>query len=358
MMKLRLNNLKIIFTYLYNFFNKRENIFFIICAIFISIIFTKTGHIQDDALITFRTAKNFSIYGQLSYNLGESLPGSTSIFYALICSIFFKLRFLIEDRNIFLLINTFNSVLLSFALIFLSRKLNFKNKVCKFLILFNPYFITLSHRGMETPIIATWLIFLLINMFEDDSSSKIFVFIFSLLLCSFRIDGIIFPFLVISSNYLYLLLHSVERFKKAKIFKKLKYCILGSLIGLIVNIVLNIKFFNSFLPHTALAKRIAYDQDLGFNTLLSNFSKYFIGHKSFLIPIPNNFEFIGIFSPIIIFIIVFFLFRYLLSENKKINSHESNNLNNFLIKLDLGIIGFIYPLVFLGLGKHLYGITG
>ena len=188
-------------------------------------------------------------------------------------------------------------------------------------------------------------------MFEDDSSSKIFVFIFSLLLCSFRIDGIIFPFLVISSNYLYLLLHSVERFKKAKIFKKLKYCILGSLIGLIVNIVLNIKFFNSFLPHTALAKRIAYDQDLGFNTLLSNFSKYFIGHKSFLIPIPNNFEFIGIFSPIIIFIIVFFLFRYLLRENKKINSHESNNLNNFLIKLDLGIIGFIYPLVFLGLGK-------
>ena len=64
MMKLRLNNLKIIFTYLYNFSIKGK-IFFIICAIFISIIFTKTGHIQDDALITLELPKFFNIWSAI-----------------------------------------------------------------------------------------------------------------------------------------------------------------------------------------------------------------------------------------------------------------------------------------------------
>ena len=60
-------------------------------TLFIATLFFFTGDIQEDSLITFRTAKNFALHNEFSYNLGESLPGSTSIIYGFLCGLIYKL---------------------------------------------------------------------------------------------------------------------------------------------------------------------------------------------------------------------------------------------------------------------------
>ena len=77
-------------------------ILIIFSSLLIASIFYFTGDIQEDALITFRTAKNFAIYNKFSYNLDDSLPGSTSIIYGLICGYLFKISGFLSNQFFFL----------------------------------------------------------------------------------------------------------------------------------------------------------------------------------------------------------------------------------------------------------------
>ncbi|MGQ0582116.1 MAG: hypothetical protein ACT4O6_09280 [Reyranella sp.] len=49
----------------------------------VRIPYALTGHLQDDAMIIFRTAFNLADHGQLAFNLGEPTTGVTSTVYAL-----------------------------------------------------------------------------------------------------------------------------------------------------------------------------------------------------------------------------------------------------------------------------------
>lgn len=53
----------------------------------IRIPYALTGHLQDDALIIFRTAFNLADHGQLAFNLGEPTTGVTSTVYALMLAV-------------------------------------------------------------------------------------------------------------------------------------------------------------------------------------------------------------------------------------------------------------------------------
>lgn len=53
----------------------------------VRIPFALTGHLQDDALIIFRTAFNLADHGQLAFNLGEPTTGVTSMVYALMLAL-------------------------------------------------------------------------------------------------------------------------------------------------------------------------------------------------------------------------------------------------------------------------------
>ena len=98
-------------------------------TLFIATLFFLTGDIQEDSLITFRTARNFALHNEFSYNLGESLPGSTSIVYGFLCGLIYKLVGFWGEEVFFYTVTLVNSLFLLSALIKFSNQFKFFNKI-------------------------------------------------------------------------------------------------------------------------------------------------------------------------------------------------------------------------------------
>ena len=60
-------------------FKKNKTLFLFL--IFVKVIFFLNSYFVDDAFIIFRTAHNFGIFAEYSYNIGEKFSGVTSWLY-------------------------------------------------------------------------------------------------------------------------------------------------------------------------------------------------------------------------------------------------------------------------------------
>jgi len=115
--------------------------------------FCLTGHLQEDALITFRTAFNLADHGSYSFNLGEGYPGATSIAYAHFVA---AVRLLAGDSTV-ALIPVLGSVIVILSSWILVRTLGPSSMKTSFvawvILVLSPATISACTLGMETPLL-------------------------------------------------------------------------------------------------------------------------------------------------------------------------------------------------------------
>ena len=325
-------------------------------SLFIASIFYLTGDIQEDALITFRTAKNFAIYNKFSYNLDDSLPGSTSIIYGLICGYIFKISGFVSNQFFFLSVTLFNSFSLIIALLGFIFVFKFFKNISMLSIAFLPSFITLMHKGMETGILAASML-LAIASIQYSINTKNYKFsyynLIFIVLSAIRIDSIAISLLIIFPLFINNIFTKDEYNSIYKNFSKaLKYAsypLIFSIIGFSLNIYLNFKFFGTTIPHTALAKRLVYENNFTLTNFLSQFkSLYFFGanENSFLLPAPTKYlmPIYPFILPITLFIIILG-FRLRKKAIYKFSNFKNLQLNLYTFQAFVSI-GLFYPIIF------------
>lgn len=119
--------------------------------VLVRVPFLLTQHVQEDAYITFRTARHLADHGDYSFNLGESVPGVTSHLYTALVAL---LRLLMGERFIWgaLVLGTVLTVLAAyvFTLVFVAPK----RRLWTFALLgASPPALSASYLGMETPLL-------------------------------------------------------------------------------------------------------------------------------------------------------------------------------------------------------------
>ena len=236
--------------------SKKRNITVILILLLILVIIFMFHYILhyynvikfDDAYITFRYAKNLSNFGQLSYNLGEKVFGTTTPLWAILLGLSNKLSLNIEHFSVY-----FSIILLFFTLFIIIIKFQNSNKKFFFLFflifLLNPNVLKILFSGME----IYFCIFLISFAFFFIKKNEIKI-IFSLLILNARIDmGILY----IISIFLYL--YFIEYFwGKIINLKYLIRCCILLLAVIVLYFGINIIIFNQLIPNTIIAKSVIY----------------------------------------------------------------------------------------------------
>ena len=333
-------------------------------TLFIATLFFFTGDIQEDSLITFRTARNFALHNEFTYNLGESLPGSTSIIYGFLCGLIYKLVGFLGEKVFFYTVTIVNSLFLLSALIKFSNQFKFFNKISIYFVISTPAFITLMHKGMETALLTACLIYCIASLQEDifkDKSEIKFKYLIFFILCAIRIDSFVIAFLIIFPYFIFNFLSNLNNkkilFKFLKSTDKIKIPFIFSLFGFSFNVFLNKLFFSSYIPHTAIAKKIAYESNPSFGNFISQIKLlYFSGadENSFLMPVATKYlqflyPFILPIFCLTVFLVIKFRKQYIYKNNylhqKEFNYHSFYTLLN---------LALVYPLFFCLSGMRIF----
>ena len=113
---------------------------------------------------------------------------------------------------------------------------------------------------------------------------------------SLRIDSLVIAFLIIFPYFIIHLISDIDTKKKFSNLNKsihaIKLPLIFTFLGFSCNIFFNKIFFGTYIPHTAIAKKIAYDIKPDFNYFLTQIkSLYFSGalQNSFLLPVPTKY---------------------------------------------------------------------
>ena len=333
-------------------------------TLFIATLFFFTGDIQEDSLITFRTAKNFALHNEFSYNLGESLPGSTSIIYGFLCGLIYKLVGFLGEKVFFYTVTIVNSLFLLSALIKFSNQFKFFNKISIYFVISTPAFITLMHKGMETALLTACLIYCIASLQEDifkDKSEIKFKYLIFFILCAIRIDSFVIAFLIIFPYFIFNFLSNLNNkkilFKFLKSTDQIKIPFIFSLFGFSFNVFLNKLFFSSYIPHTAIAKKIAYESNPSFGNFISQIKLlYFSGadENSFLMPVAT--KYLQFLYPFIL--PIFCLTVFLVIKFRKQYIYKNNYLHqkefNYYSFYTLLTLALVYPLFFCLSGMRIF----
>lgn len=333
-------------------------------TLFIATLFFFTGDIQEDSLITFRTAKNFALHNEFSYNLGESLPGSTSIIYGFLCGLIYKLVGFLGEKVFFYTVTIVNSLFLLSALIKFSNQFKFFNKISIYFVISTPAFITLMHKGMETALLTACLIYCIASLQEDifkDKSEIKFKYLIFFILCAIRIDSFVIAFLIIFPYFIFNFLSNLNNkkilFKFLKSTDQIKIPFIFSLFGFSFNVFLNKLFFGSYIPHTAIAKKIAYESNPSFGNFISQIKLlYFSGadENSFLMPVAT--KYLQFLYPFIL--PIFCLTVFLVIKFRKQYIYKNNYLHqkefNYYSLYTLLTLALVYPLFFCLSGMRIF----
>ena len=346
--------------------NKKNHnyIFSLIFSLLIATLFFLTGDFQEDSLITFRTARNFALHNEFTYNLGASLPGSTSIIYGFICGLIYKLVGFLGEKVFFFFVVAFNSFFLVSALNIFLNQFRFFNKISNYLLIATPGFITLLHKGMETGLLAGGLLYGISIIQESIIQKKglnNFKCSIFFIICALRVDSLLIAFLII---FPYFTLNFLSDLNNKKILSNfilslsaIKFPLIFSIFGLSFNIFLNKLFFNSYIPHTAIAKKIAYESNPNFNNFISQIkSLYFSGEdeNSFLLPVATKYLiFLYPFALPVFLLVVFLAIKFrgeIIYKSNKFYSHYHCYYSFFTLL----IFALFYPLFFCLSGMKIF----
>ena len=183
----------------------------------------------------------------------------------------------------------------------------------------SPPFITLVHRGLEASFLSIFLILLIIEIHKFKSINPRNIFFLALICEVIRIDSIIYLF----SIFIGLIISSYILSDKVNLKLKLSNLLYGSFLGLIINFGINQLLYDSFFPHTAIAKKFAYLDKSGIFSFFQNTSRFIFGNKSFLLPVANNSSLSWPFGLFSCFLLIFSIYKILIYLKKKFNHEKS-----------------------------------
>ena len=129
--------------------NKSKILIASILILLLKSIFFFTHHIQEDALISWRVARNIIEYGVYGYNGAEKISASTTHLYVFVGVIF---QSIFGEGNFIYPLLIFNTILLTIGIYWLGKLFfNSTNKIILFILFvsFLPPAIKMSILGME-----------------------------------------------------------------------------------------------------------------------------------------------------------------------------------------------------------------
>jgi hypothetical protein len=281
--------------------------------------FFLTRHIQEDAFISWRCAKNIIDFGVYGFNAGERVSASTSHLYVLISAIVYFF-----SGNIYIvLIPILNSILLISATLIISRSFfQSKNKILIYWILLSimPISLLISYSGMETSLLILAIAILLkyLHNFSNPKSVHLILFLIPFI----RPDATAITIIFLISLFV--------------IEKKINLKFTSSVIlGVLVLLALNKIYFNSFLNQTIIAKSSFIKE----KSLALIFGNIFKTLKILFLPVGTKYfeSYSYFFLAIYIILIIIYIYFELLKKNGK------------GIPILLLLIGLLIPMIY-GIG--------
>lgn len=202
-----------------------------------------TRHIQEDAYITWRVARNFLESGVIGFNGAERISASTTHLYVAVSAIF---QAVFGDFFIYPVL-IFSSVLFAVGSIWLAR-IFFKDDLKRqfiFVLLLNvvPPALTASCVGMEYGV----LFFLYCGLIYHGVflGRKWAYFVFPVLLLWTRLDAALFLSVFFVADLLMRRRISIA-------------FLVGGILGIFTVVAFNYLYFGEWVNHTITAKKIAY----------------------------------------------------------------------------------------------------
>jgi hypothetical protein len=258
--------------------------------------------IQEDAYITFRSARHLAEYGDFSFNFHQHFPGTTSLLYPLFVTAFD----LLSHSSMIVLVQLFGTFCVAGACWFLARALcdeTAEQRIVWLLTACWPIALLMSYIGMETALLALVLGAALFALARENHTGLFSVSV--LLLPLIRPDAVSYAVLLCAAMFL------IERraaFRGA----------LALLAGCGLFLLGTRLTTGHFLPTTARAKEIAYHPSHSGAAVADRIRDLFLGH-SFLLPTPTNY--LLKLSPLVLVLVTaaFVLaFRYARSRRERI----------------------------------------
>jgi hypothetical protein len=273
--------------------SKKNKVFiFTVLVIVFKLLFLLTRHIQEDAFITWRVAKNIVDYGVYGFNGEERISSSTTHLFVLINVIF---RLLFSENFIYPLL-IFNSVLFTFGTKYLADLLlnNDTSKIL-FIIFINllPPALKISILGMEFGLL--FFLYMLLLYYGIVKRQKWAFIALPILIIWTRLDSSLFLAVVF--------LYDWTR------QKKFNYpLILGGILGLCSVMSFNYFYFGELVNNTIVAKSIAYGNNY---KTFEDHVREMISNTNFysMLKIPTEILKINPFFIVTLFLSLFSLFK-------------------------------------------------
>ena len=242
--------------------------------------------LQEDAYITFRSARHLAEYGDFSFNIHQHFPGTTSLLYPLIVA---AIDLVLRSHMMILGVQLFGTLCIAGACWFITRALcdeSSEQRVAWLLTACWPIALLMSYTGMETPLLA---LALGASIFSLARESHWTLFPASMLLLPLiRPDAIAYGLIFCAAMLL------IERRAAVRGGVALAAGCVLFLLGTRLTT-------GHFLPTTARAKEIAYHPDHGVFAVSDRVRDLFLSH-SFLLPTPTNY--LIRFSPIVLIVVI------------------------------------------------------
>ena len=285
-----------------NFIDKKKVFFASILIIALKSIFFFTRHIQEDALISWRVARNIIEYGVYGYNGVEKISASTTHLYVFIGVIF---QSVFGEGNFIYPLLIFNTILFTIGIYWLGKLLfNTTTKLILFILFvsFLPPAIKMSILGMEFGMLFFFYMTLIKYGFVERKNWAFIVM--PILILWTRIDTCIFLGL--------LFIYDVIQQRKWN-----TALMIGGILAVVTTVAFNWFYFGEIVNKTITSKKNNYSNP----TLLERWAefKYFGPNFFGIIKFPTS---IYNFSTLLFFIIslisLFFLSGKLETNRKKV----------------------------------------
>ena len=223
--------------------NKKKIFISSILILVLKSVFFLTKHIQEDALISWRVARNIIEYGVYGYNGAEKISASTTHLYVFVGVIF---QSIFGEGNFIYPLLIFNTILLTIGIYWLGKLLlNSTNKIILFILFvsFLPPAIKMSILGMEFGMLFFFYMILIKYGFVLRKNWA-FVLMPILILWT-RIDTCIFLGLL----FLYDVIHQ-RKWNNA--------LMIGGILAVLSTVAFNWFYFNEIVNNTITSKRDNY----------------------------------------------------------------------------------------------------
>jgi hypothetical protein len=277
----------------------RRMVLVLILVLMARIPFLLIRHVQEDAYITFRTARHLAEQGDFSFNLHQHFPGTTSLLYPLIVCVID----LLLPRGLIFGVQVFGIICVVVASYLAASALTEAEAQRPLVWLLGacwPIAQLVSYTGMETSLLLLALGAAMYALAREGNAALFAMSVF--LLPLIRPDAIAYGLILCAAMFL------LDRRSAVGGAAALSG---GGGLLLLINRLTS----GHFIPTTARAKEIAYHPSHSLSAVMERMSNQLF-HQSFLLPIPTTYL-TKISVPILAIVAVAFIVAFRSAQTKR-----------------------------------------